>query len=305
MKKKKFEITIICIICSLHIIYAQQTVETQFRRPLSDILTEISLRFGVSLTYNIDTINKVLPYADFRIRPYSVEESLTNVLTPFDYKFEKQGNNHYKLKPYEYYRRTIQEGEKMLIHLRSQYPDKGKWEKRKFFLYQEVRKILGIDSLLEKREPIKPLLSKTRKFAGYTVQNFAIETLRAYMSRLYLQSSFQRKSCTNYLSEWPFRWRALSRRSAVENGYTGSDGSGMCGLRSFGWGESALQVGNTAHRSSAAQVIQALNGITILDYMLNKKTSIKKESALMADGGEHKPYCSLYSTTVIRQQLLL
>ncbi len=286
MKKKKFEITIICIICSLHIIYAQQTVETQFRRPLSDILTEISLRFGVSLTYNIDTINKVLPYADFRIRPYSEEESLTNVLTPFDYKFEKQGNNHYKLKPYEYYRRTIQEGKKMLIYLRSQYPDKGKWEKRKFCLYQEVRKILSIDSLLEKREPIKPLLSKTRKFAGYTVQNFAIETLPGLYVAGSIYSPLSKGNhaliiCPNghfgggrYREDQQLRMATLARMGAVCVDYD-----------LFGWGESALQVGNTAHRSSAAQIIQALNGITILDYMLTQKNIDKKRIGVNGGSG--------------------
>ena len=36
----------------------------------------------------------------------------------------------------------------------------------------------------------------------------------------------------------------------------------------FGWGESALQVGSAAHRSSAAHTIQAMNGLLILESML-------------------------------------
>ena len=79
-----------------------QTYETEFARPLNEVLTDIQNRFGVRLKYDIDTVGKVLPYADFRIRPYSVEESLTNVLAPFDYKFVKQKGNMYKLKAYEY-----------------------------------------------------------------------------------------------------------------------------------------------------------------------------------------------------------
>jgi len=57
-----------------------QTYENQFTRPLHDVLADIQTRFNVRLKYDIDTVGKVLPYADFRIRPYSVEESLTNVL---------------------------------------------------------------------------------------------------------------------------------------------------------------------------------------------------------------------------------
>ena len=78
-----------------------QTYENQFARPLHDVLADIQTRFNVRLKYDIDTVGKVLPYADFRIRPYSVEESLTNVLAPFDYKFVKQDAQTYKLKVYE------------------------------------------------------------------------------------------------------------------------------------------------------------------------------------------------------------
>ena len=94
-----------------------QTYETEFARPLNEVLTDIQNRFGVRLKYDIDTVGKVLSYADFRIRPYSVEESLTNVLAPFDYKFVKQKGNMYKLKAYEYPRRTDADGEKMLAYL--------------------------------------------------------------------------------------------------------------------------------------------------------------------------------------------
>lgn len=83
-----------------------QTYETRFARPLSDVLNDVAARFQVRLKYDIDTVGRILPYADFRIRPYSLEETLTNVLSPFDYKFVKQSDTVYKLKPYEYARRT-------------------------------------------------------------------------------------------------------------------------------------------------------------------------------------------------------
>ena len=267
-------------------INAQLTVENQFQRPLSDVLTEISQRFGIRLTYNMDTIGKVLPYADFRIRPYSVEESLTNVLAPFDDKFEKQGDRLYKLKPYEYYRRTVQEGEKMLNYLKSLYSDKNQWEKRKSCLYHEVRDILEIDSLLAKRVQKKPILSNVRKFDGYTVQNFALETLPGLYVAGSIYSPLAKGDhaliiCPNghfndgrYREDQQIRMGTLARMGAVCVDYD-----------LFGWGESALQVGNAAHRSSAAQVIQAMNGITILDYMLTRKNIDKEKIGVNGGSG--------------------
>jgi hypothetical protein len=284
--KKKFKTTIICMVCCIPLINAQLTVENQFRRPLSDVLTEISQRFGIRLTYNMDTIGKVLPYADFRIRPYSVEESLTNVLAPFDDKFEKQGDRLYKLKPYEYYRRTVQEGEKMLNYLKSLYSDKNQWEKRKSCLYHEVRDILEIDSLLAKRVQKKPILSNVRKFDGYTVQNFALETLPGLYVAGSIYSPLAKGDhaliiCPNghfndgrYREDQQIRMGTLARMGAVCVDYD-----------LFGWGESALQVGNAAHRSSAAQVIQAMNGITILDYMLTRKNINKEKIGVNGGSG--------------------
>lgn len=154
-----------------------QTYETEFARPLNEVLADIQNRFGIRLKYDIDTVGKILPYADFRIRPYSVEESLTNVLSPFDYKFVRQSGNLYKLKAYEYPRRTDADGEKMLAYLNTLYADKQAFELRADSLRKEVRQRLGIDTLLAQCVNSTPILSKIRKFDGYTVQNFALETL--------------------------------------------------------------------------------------------------------------------------------
>jgi hypothetical protein len=50
-----------------------QTFETQYERSVSDVMTDIQNRFEVRFKYNVDTVGKRLPYADFRIRPYSIE----------------------------------------------------------------------------------------------------------------------------------------------------------------------------------------------------------------------------------------
>ena len=70
-----------------------QTFEDHFTRSLSDVMGDVQRRFGIRLKYDMDTTGLKVAYADFRIRPYSVEETLTNLLSPFDFKpVFQQGN---------------------------------------------------------------------------------------------------------------------------------------------------------------------------------------------------------------------
>ncbi|MFW9596746.1 MAG: DUF3826 domain-containing protein [Paludibacter sp.] len=268
----KKQIIILALILFCRVAVHAQTFETQFSKPLNQVLSEITNRFQVKIKYDADTTGKVVPYADFRIRPYSVEESLTNVLSLFDYKFAKQDEKTYKIKVYEYPRRTPDDGTKLLAYLSTLYKDTTDWNPRKATLKKEVRELLQIDPALAKRVQAKPILSKIRKYDGYTVQNFALETLPG----LYVNGSIYSPAskgkhavilCPNghwaggrYNSDEQTRFSTLARMGAVCVSYD-----------LFGWGESALQVTGTAHRTSAAHIIQIMNGITILDYMLTRK----------------------------------
>lgn len=250
----------------------RQTSDHHYRRSLSDVLTGIEQRFDVRLKYDIDTVGKYLFYADFRIRPYSVEESLTNVLAPFDYKFVKQSDKVYKLKAYEYPRRTPEDGEKLLAWLNGLYADRAAWEARKACLRKEVREKLGIDQALEQTVGGKPILSKVRKYDGYTVRNIALETLPG----LYVCGSIYAPSkkgkhpliiCPNghfgdgrYRTDQQQRLGTLARMGAVCVDYD-----------LFGWGESYWQVGSVGHRSAIAQIIQAMNGLLLMEYMLTRE----------------------------------
>lgn len=263
-----------------------QTFENQFSRSLHDVLNDISQRFQVRLKYDIDTVGKILPYADFRIRPYSVEESLTGVLAPFDYKFVKQSEKVYKLKKYEYPRRTDADGQKMLAYLNGLYDHREAWEQRAEQLRKEVRQRLELDEALAKCvKDVKPILSKIRKFDGYTVQNFALETWPG----LYVCGSIYTPRakgkhpliiCPNghfgdgrYRKDQQQRMGNLARMGAICVDYD-----------LYGWGESALQVGSKAHRKSEAHVIQAMDGILILDYMLANRKDVDA-TRIAANGG--------------------
>ena len=79
---------------------AQNCYQGHFTRSLHDVMQDVSQRWGVRFKYNVDTIGRQLPYADFRIKPYSLEETLTNICKYFDFNWWKQNGNVYKIKPY-------------------------------------------------------------------------------------------------------------------------------------------------------------------------------------------------------------
>lgn len=249
-----------------------QTFENKFTRPLSDVLNDVSARFGVRLKYNVDTTGLKLAYADFRVRPYSLEETLNNILSPFDFKAVKQNDKLYKIKPYEYPRRQPEDGQKMISWLTSLYNNKTEWEARRDTLRKEVRERLGIDKLLPLCSKEKPEYSKIRKFDGYTVQNFRLKTANGHTvcGSIYAPTSKGKHPliiCPNghfsngrYGKVQQLRLGTLARMGAICVDYD-----------LWGWGESADEVGSKAHQTPEAHVMQALNGIRILDWMIRRK----------------------------------
>lgn len=251
---------------------AQNTYKNKFTKPLGQALDEVAARFNVRFKYNVDTVGLKLPYADFRIRPYSLDETLANMLGPFDFKAWKQNDRLYKIKPYEYPRRYDADGFKMIAYLSGLYNDRGSWEARRDTLRKEVRDLLEIDDLLAQRVPSKPRFSKMRKFDGYTVQNFYLETTPGmYVAgSIYAPASKGKHPliiCPNghfangrYNKEQQQRLGTLARMGAICVDYD-----------LYGWGESELQVGAEGHHTTRAHVQQILNGISILDFMIDRK----------------------------------
>lgn len=249
-----------------------QTFENKFTRPLSDVLNDVSARFGIRLKYNVDTTGLKLAYADFRVRPYSLEETLNNILSPFDFKAVKQNDKLYKIKPYEYPRRQPEDGQKMISWLTSLYSNKTEWEARRDTLRKEVRERLGIDKLLPLCSKEKPEYSKIRKFDGYTVQNFRLKTANGHTvcGSIYAPTSKGKHPliiCPNghfsngrYGKVQQLRLGTLARMGAICVDYD-----------LWGWGESADEIGSKAHQTPEAHVMQALNGIRILDWMIQRK----------------------------------
>ena len=265
--------------------WAQNDYAGAYTRPLHDVMRDVEQRFGVKIKYNVDTVGKRLPYADFRIRPYSVEETLDNICKYFDFNWWDQGRGVYKIKPYEYPRRHTADGEKMLAWLTSLYADRTQWEARRDTLRREVRQRLGIDDFLKQCvEKPRTVLSKQRRYDGYSVQNICIETLPgefAYGS-IYAPLTKGRHPliiCPNghfgdgrYRKDQQQRLATLARMGAICVDYD-----------IYAWGQSADE--HPDHRTERAHIVQALDGLVMLDWMLDNRAKQIDTTRIAANGG--------------------
>lgn len=273
MKLRAYIYTFMSFIC-VNSLFSQQTqnADSAYSRPLIEVLNNIEQQFGIKIKYDRKMIDsKVLTYADWRIKPWSVTETMKAVLAPFDYIYTMD-NGKYKIKPFEYARTTPEEGKLFLDYLNSLYPNKTDWEKRKTELKACLPSALGLLPI-----PPKPntdvILTKLRKYDGYTVQNFALETL----SGIYVCGSIYKSSLK--MKQYPV---ILNPNGHFGQGRYREDQQKRCAMQArmgaiavswdlFAWGESLLQFDGTLHRMSAANAIQTLNTLRIIDYMLSLK----------------------------------
>lgn len=268
--------------------YSQNTqnADSAYSRSLIDVLIDIEEQFDIKIKYDKKMIDgKVLKYADWRIKPWSVSETLYSVLAPFDYTFVMD-NGKYKIKEFEYARNNAEFGKKMLDYLSSLYNDRASWEKRKAELKACLPEALGLTSI-----PARPdspvILTPKRKYKGYTVENFAMETLPG----IYVCGSIYRPS--KIKDKIPVM---LNPNGHFGQGRYREDQQKRCATLAkmgviavdwdlFAWGESLLQFDGTMHRMSAANMIQTLNTIRILDYMLTLKDSDPERVGITGGSG--------------------
>ena len=298
----------------LPIVAGAQTFETRYERPVSDLMKDVAKRFGVKFKFdsNVDTVGKRLPYADFRVRPYSLEMTLDNICKHYDWNWWKQSGNTYKIKLYEYPRRHEQEGKMMLDYLSSLYNNKAQWEARRDSLRREVRQRLELDAFLDscvmktagkpagtKERPV--ILSKVRKHDGYTTQNICIELTPGQHLFGTIYASLKKGKhalivCPD--GHWPYRYRKDEQQRL---GTLARMGAVCVDFDLYGWGESEKEVGEAAHHTSRAHVYQAACGYILLDWMLSHRKDIDTERVGVmggSGGGTHTVLLSLLDERV-------
>ena len=262
-----------------------QTYETQYRRPVNNVMQDIAKRFGVKFRFDsdVDTAGVMLTYADFRIRPYSLEQTLDNICKHLGWNWWKQNGNLYRIKLYEYPRRHVDEGRQMLDYLAAKYHNVQEWEVRRAILKKEVRERLEIDAFLDSCvKDAKPILSKVRKHDGYTTQNICIELTPGQHLFGTIYAS-QKKGLKPLIicpdGHWPSRYRDDEQQRLATLARMGA----VCvDFDLYGYGQSATEVGD--HRTARAHIFQAACGLKLLDYMLSNRKDIDPKR-VAANGG--------------------
>ena len=306
LMKKLF---VILLMGCMSAIAKAQTFETRYERSVADLMADVQKRFGVKFKYNVDTVGKRLPYADFRVRPYSLEMTLDNICKYFDWNWWKQHETLYKIKPYEYPRRHEAEGKLMLDYLSSLYNNKEQWEARRDSLRREVRQRLELDKFLDscvtftkKGKTERPvILSKVRKHDGYTTQNICIELTpgQHLFGSIYVSTKKGKHAlivCPD--GHWPMRYRKDEQQRL---GTLARMGAVCVDFDLYGWGESEKEVGAEAHHTSRAHVYQAACGYILLDWMLTHRKDIDPQRVGVmggSGGGTHTVLLSLLDERV-------
>lgn len=264
-----------------------QDSDNNYRTPLSQVLSRIESTFNIDLKYSENQVaNKWLDYGLWKIQSYDLEKTLARVLYPFDLDYVKEDSGIYKIKSYEYARRSVEEGEQFLEYLTKLYDDSTSWESRRKELQECMWQALGLSQLPEKPNT-RPIITNPRVKNGYTIENIAIETLPGVFvtGSLYKPTEPSRKMPVvlnpnghfedgRYRADMQVRCAMLARMGAMAFSYD-----------LFGWGESRLQFAPENHRKSVAQTIQVLNNIRILDYLLSLPNADSERVAITGGSG--------------------
>ena len=277
------------LLLNTHCLYAQQTSDSAYKRPLKTVLEDVQKRYNIRIKYTDKQVaGKYVAYADWRYRP-TLEATLDNILTPLDLKVRKD-KDAYKLSEYEYYRWAVADGWAELDRIAAQYNNLQEWEQRKAQLKPCIREALQLDHL-PAAPASKPVITEERKFDGYTVRNIAIEILPGlYINgSLYKPAKYKGKipvilnpdghwQQQRYRPDCQYRCATLARMGAMAFSYD-----------LFAWGESLLQFEEADHRRSLAMTIQALGAIRILDYLLALKDADTARVGIAggSGGGSH------------------
>lgn len=271
---KKFQKSLIVLLAVFSMLkIVGQTSDTNFRKPVNETIKKIEDIFKVKINYNEKLLlDKTLDYADWKIEPGNLEVSLANVLAPFNLRALKGQDGNYSINEFQYHKTSVAKGLESLSYLSSLYKNKEAWEVRKAELKSCIASAFGID-----RAPAmpnsKPILTKKRKYKGYSVENIGLEILPGVYATgsIYKPYPLKGKAAVVLTPNGHFGDGRYRESEQIRCAMLAKMGAIVVSYDLFAWGESLLQFPSTTHRNSIASTIQVLNGMRLLDYMSTLK----------------------------------
>ena len=269
---KHFTILFACLLsmCCLR----AQTFSEMYDKPLVEVLNDIQEKYQVTLTYSNDKVrDKIVTFAMWRTHLFDVEETLTNVLYPFDLRFKKEGERTYRIEPWIHWIKPEAEGAAHLKALLELYPTLPQWEERKAAVRQHILQEAGLIPFPQKN-PLNPTSINKRSYDGYTVENVSLEVLPG----VYLCGSLYKPARKGKYPAMACPHGHFDSRNVNESGRYRAEVQYRCAMMArlgmvafnydmFAWNESALQVPKEAHYTGLALIMQLWNSIRVIDYL--------------------------------------
>ena len=105
-----------------------QLPQDVYKKPLKEVLTDIEKRYKIKLEYQDNDIKGVdIIYSTWRYR-VDIGQTLTNILYPADFIFQKKNDTVFQVSKYEYWHKTPAEGKQHLDQLLASYSTQSAWE---------------------------------------------------------------------------------------------------------------------------------------------------------------------------------
>jgi len=266
---------------------AYQTSDAGYKKPLDTVLNQLAKKFGVKIV-RVPELTKDLwvPYADWRLRS-NIEKSLNNILAPVNLAYKRTDTNTYQIRTFDYFKRSVADGQEQLDDFAKLYQNKDEWEQRKAAIIPCIKESLGL-TVLPAKPASKPIITNKRVMNGYTIENVAIETLPG----LYVCGSLYRPlnvkgkvpvilcpsghfDLGRYRPDQQYACAMLARMGAIALSYD-----------LIGYGESQLQFDFADHRRSLTMAVQTLNNIRMLDFLCAlKEADTTRVAVTGASGG--------------------
>lgn len=282
-------LSMLALLLAIQLGYCQSS-DDRYNMPLEEVLNTIQQRYNVTIKYNKEQVEgQTVDYALWRLRP-DVDQTLRDVLAPLDMKVNKEGVGKYKLKEFEYYRWQVKDGWDYLDQLATRYNDKTSWQVRKASIRSELLGALKLSPLPE-RPTSAITLTKKRSYAGYSVENFALEILPGvYINgSIYKPEKIQGTAPMMMSPDGHWGGHRYREDAQIRAAMLAKMGVIAVSYDLFAWGESLLQFKFEDHRRSLSMSVQTLGAIRILDYMLASEPVDKARVGICggSGGGSH------------------
>lgn len=244
-------------------------LENKFTMPLADVFRAMEEKYDVKISCAENLLDgKNVVYGLYQFKT-DFRQTLDIVLSKFDLDYTVNPDGSYKIKAFEYARRRPEEGVERLAALTEAYSTLEEWAVRRTDLKTCLYSTLGVAPLRDKLV-LKMTITGKRRMDGYTVENFALETLPGVYTTgsIYRPARVRRGEklpfvlnpnghfgTGRYAKEIQLRCAMLARMGAV-----------AVNLDLFGYGESLLAFTAADHRNSIALTLHTLQNMAVLDY---------------------------------------